>query len=188
MQLNAALPMLQALLGGAVLRGHFLPRSVGPTSCGVRRSRSAVSQSAFAVCVGRPSFGGQRRVSGGRRSGELGASGASIAALSARVAQAACPSAVSARSRSAQAPRSTVRCSGAAALTMKRGYSQAQRVLLSPASCERTSPSSVGAGKLTVMNAGSGQRHSSPIGAALARSSFMALQGQAPNPSVKRTA
>jgi hypothetical protein len=166
--------MSQVLRGVAAVSRLPLPRAVGLASCGARRTQSVLSRSTAAVCVGRPSFGGQRTVLGGSRSGVLGASGASVTALFAKAAWAACPSAVSARSRSVQAPRSTARCPSSAALSASLGHSRAQRVLLSPASRETSSRCSVGAGKLTVANA------SQFIGCASANA--------APNPSVKRTA
>jgi hypothetical protein len=168
MQLNAALPPSQGLRCVAAVSGGFLSRSVGLTSCGVRRTQSVVARSTAAACVGRPSFGGQRTVSAGSRSGALGASGASALGLSAKVARAACPAWF------AQAPRSTVRRPSAAALSAKLGHSHAQRVLPPRASCETSSCCSAGAGKLTVVNAS----HFAGCGSANA----------APNPSVKRTA
>jgi hypothetical protein len=174
MQLNAVLPMNQVLRGVAAVSRRVLPRPVGLTSFGVRRTRSVVPQSAAAACVRRPSFGGRRTVWGGSRSGALGASGASVIALCAKVGQAACPSAVSARWLCAQAPRSTVRCSSALALHARRGRGCVERVALSPASCKRTCLHSFGASKLT------GVKVRQFIGCSSAKS--------APNPSVKRTA
>jgi hypothetical protein len=168
MQLNAALPPSQGLRCVAAVSGRFPSRSVGLTSCGVRRTQSVVARSAAAACVGRPSFGGQRTVSAGSRSGVLGASDASALGLSAKVARAACPAWF------VQAPRSTVRCPSAAALSARLGHSQAQRALVPPATHQRSSRCSVGAGKLTVLNA------SHFVGCGSAKS--------APNPSVKRTA
>jgi hypothetical protein len=168
MQVNAALRMGQVLRGVAAVSWRALPRSVGLASCGVRRTRSVLQRSTCTVGVGRPSFGGQRTVSTGSRSAALRASGASAFALSARVARAACPAWF------VQAPRSTVRCPRAAALSARRGHSHAQRVLQSPASCETNSCCSIGAGKLTVVNASQFIRCSSA--------------NAAPNPSVKRTA
>jgi hypothetical protein len=168
MQLNAALRIGQVLRRVAAVSRRALPRSVGLASFGARRTRSVLSRSPCSVGVGRPSFGGQRTVSAGSRSGVFGASGASALALSATVARAALPA------WSAQAPRSSARCSSAAALSSRRGHSLAQRVLLSPASCGTSSGCSIGAGKLTVVNA------SQFIGCAAANA--------APNPSVKRTA
>jgi hypothetical protein len=168
MQVNAALRMGQVLRGVAAVSGLALPRSVGLASFGARRTRSVVLRSTAAVGVGRPSFGGQRTVSAGLRSGVLGAARASAHALSATVAPAALPG------WSAQAPRSMVRCSSSAALPAKLGHSHAQRVLLSPASCEASNRCSVGTGKLTVVNA------SQFTGCAPANA--------APNHSVKRTA
>jgi hypothetical protein len=167
-QVNAALRMSQVLRGAAAVSRLALPRSVGLASSGARRTRSGLPRSTAGVGVGRPSFGGQRTVLAGSRSGVLGASGASALALSATVARAALPA------WSAQAPRSWARRPSAAALPAKLGHSHAQRVLLSPASCETSSRCSVGAGKLTVVNASQFSR----CGSANA----------APNHSVKRTA
>jgi hypothetical protein len=168
MQLNAALRMSQALRGVAAVSRRVLPRSVGLASFGARRTLSVLPRPTAAVGVGRPSFGGRRTVSVGSRSGALGASGASALALCAKVA----PPAFTAWS--AQAPRSWARCPSSAALPAKLGHSHAQRVLLSPASCEASSRCSVGAGKLTVVNASQISRCSSA--------------NAAPNHSVKRTA
>jgi hypothetical protein len=168
MRLNAALRMSQVLRGVAAVSRHGLPRAVGLASFGARRARSVVPRSTAAVGVGRPSFGGQRTVWVGSRSGVLGASGASALALCAKVAPAGCPALF------ARAPRSTVRCSSSAALVVKVGHSHAQRVLLSLASCKASSRCSIGAGKLTVVNA------SQFIGCTSANA--------APNHSVKRTA
>jgi hypothetical protein len=168
MQLNTALRMSQVVHEVVALQRRSLPRASGLTSCGVRCTQSVVSRSAAAVCVGRPSFGGQRTVSAGSRSGGLGASGASAFALSAKVARAACTSWF------VQVPPTTVRRPSAAALSASLGHSQAQRVLLSPASCETSGRCSIGAGKLAVVNA------SQFIGCSSAN--------PAPNPSVKRTA
>jgi hypothetical protein len=168
MQSNAALRMSQVLRGAAAGSRLALPPSVGLASFGARRTLSVLSRSTSTVGVGRPSFGGQRTVLAGSRSGALRASGASAFALSAQVAPAV------RRSWFAQAPRATVRCPSAAALSSSLGRSHGQRVLLSPASCETSSCCSVGAGKLTVVNA------SQFIGCASANA--------APNPSVKRTA
>jgi hypothetical protein len=167
MQLSAALRTSQVFRGAAAVSGRTLSRSVGLASFGARRTRSVLSRSTFTVGVGRPSFGGQRTVSGSSRSSVPGASGASALALSAKVARAACPAWF------AQAPRSTVRCPSAAALPAKLGHSHAQRVLQSPASCETNNCCSVGAGKLTVVNAS----HFVGCGSANA----------APNPAFKRT-
>jgi hypothetical protein len=175
MQSNAAVPMKQVLRSVAAVSGRALSRSVGLTSCGVRRTRSVVPRSTSTVCVGRPSFGGRRKVSGGSRSGAF-----CVAKLLqrtrclARSARAACPSAVSARLCSAQAPRSKARCPSAAALAAKLGHSQAKRVLLPLASCKRLCLQSLGASKLTVVNASQFIRCSSAK--------------PAPNHSVKRTA
>jgi hypothetical protein len=168
MQVNAALRTSQVLRGIAVVSRLALSRSVGLASCGARRTRSVVPRSLASVGVGRPSFGGQRTVSAGSRSVALGASGASTLALSATVARAALPA------WSAQAPRSWARCPSSAALSAKVGHSHAQRVLLSPASCEASNCCSVGTGKLTVVNASQFSRCSSA--------------NAAPNHSVKRTA
>jgi hypothetical protein len=167
MQVNAALRTSQVLRGAAAVSRHALPRSAGLASFGARRTQSVVAGSTAAVGVGRPSFGGQRTASAGSRSGALRASGASALALSAKVAPAVCPA------WSAQAPRSTVRCSSSAALFASLGHSRAQRVLLSLASCKASSRCSVGAGKLTVVN---GSQFSG-CGSANA----------APNPVFKRT-
>jgi hypothetical protein len=174
MQLNAALPKSQVLPGVVALPRRFLPRAVGLTSCGVRRTRSVVPRSTAAVGVGRPSLGGRREVSGRSRSGVFCVRQVlQPTRCLPRSARAACPSAVSARWRSAQAPLSTVRCSSSAALAVKLGHCQAQRVLVSPASCETSSRCSVGAGKLTVVNAGQFTGCSSA--------------NPAPNPAFKRT-
>jgi hypothetical protein len=167
MQLNAALPTSHALRGVAAVSRRVLSRSVGLTSCGVRPTQSVVPRSTAAVGMGRPSFGGQRTVSGGSRSGVLGALGASALALSGTVAWAALPA------WPAQAPRSWVRCPSSAALPAKLGHCHAQRVLLSPACCEASTRFSGRIGKLTVVNA------SQFIGCASANA--------APNPSFKRT-
>jgi hypothetical protein len=174
MQLNAALPTSHVLRGIAAVSRRVLARSVGLTSCGVRRAQSVVFWSTATVGAGRPSFGGRRKVSGRWRSGVfcVGQVLQPTRCLP-RFARAACPSAVSARLRSVQAPRSTARCQSAAALAAKLGHSQARRVLLSLASRAGTSRCSVGAGKRTVVNA------SQFIGCASANA--------APNPSVKRT-
>lgn len=174
MQLNAALPKNQVRRGVAAVSKLVLSRSVGFASFGARRTRSVLSRSTSIVGVGRPSFGGRRKVPGGSRSGALGASGASVVALSGKVTRAACPSAVSARLRCARAPHSAVRWPSAPALPAKFGHCQVQRVLLSLASCAGTSRCSVGAGKLTVVNASQFARCSSA--------------NAAPNHSVKRTA
>jgi hypothetical protein len=168
MPLNAALRTSRVLRGVAAGRRLAVSRSVGLASFGARRTRSVLPRSTAAVCVGRPSFGGQRTVWAGSRSSVLGASGASALALSATVARAALPS------WSAQAPRSSARCPSAPAPLAARGHSHAQRVLLSSASCEAISRCSIGAGKLTVVNA------SQFAGCASANA--------APNHSVKRTA
>jgi hypothetical protein len=174
MQVNAALRMGQVLRGVAAVSRRVLPRPVGLTSCGVRRTRSVVPRSTATVGVGRPSFGGRREVSGRSWSGVFCVGQVlQPRCCLARSAWAACPSAFSARLRFAQAPRSTARCPSAAALAVKLGHSQAQRVLSSPASCETSSRCSVGTGKLTVVNA------SLFIGCSSAKS--------APNPAFKRT-
>ena len=175
MQLNAALRMSQVLRGVAAVSRRLLPRLVGLTSCGVRRTHCGLPRSTAIVGAGCPSFGGQRTASCGSRSGVL-----SVAEVLhsprcwSRSAWAACPSAVSGRLWSAQAPRSTVRCASAAALVAGLGHCHAKRVRLPPASCETSSRCSVGAGKLTVMNA------IQFIGCGSAK--------PAPNHSVKRTA
>jgi hypothetical protein len=174
MQLNAALPTNRVLPSVTAPRGRFLPRPVGLASFGARRTRSVVLRSTSTVCAGRPSSGGRRKVSGRSRSGVFCVRLVlQPTRCLPRSARAACPSAVSARWRSAQAPRSTVRCSSSAALAVKLGHSQAQRVLVSPASCETSSRCSVGAGKLTVVNAGQFTGCSSA--------------NAAPNPAFKRT-
>jgi hypothetical protein len=164
MQLNAALRTSQVLRGAGAGSRLALPRSVGLASFGARRTRSVVLRSTSTVGVGRPSFGGQRTVSGGSRSGVFGATPASALALCAT----ACPA------WSAQAPRSPVRCSSSAALPANLGHSQAQRVLPSLASCETSRCCSAGAGKLTVVNA--------------RQFIWCSSANPAPNPSVKRTA
>ena len=168
MQMNAALPPSQALRCGAAVSRRTLPRSVGLASFGARRTRSVLSRSTSTVGVGCPSFGGQRTVCAGSRSRELGASGASALALSATVAWAALPA------WSAHAPRSTVRCSSALALSARRGCGCCRPVSLSPASCKVACFRSPRASILTVVNA------SLFIGCSSAKS--------APNHSVKRTA
>jgi hypothetical protein len=167
MQVNAALRMSRVPRGVVAASRLVLSSSVGLASFGARRTRSVLPRSTAAVGVGRPSFGGQRTVWAGSRSGVLGAAGASALALSATVARAALPA------WSAQAPRSTVRSLSAAALSASRGHSQPQCVPLSPASRETSSCCSVVAGKLTGVNV-------SHFGCGSAKS--------APNPSVKRTA
>jgi hypothetical protein len=167
-QVNTAVRMSQVLRGAAAVSRLALPRSVGLASFGARHTRSVLSRSTCTVSVGRPSFGGQRTVSAGSRSGVLGATPASALALSAKAAPAGCPALF------AWALRSTVRCSSSAAWPAKVGHSHAQRVLLSPASCEASSRCSIGAGKLTVVNARQFGR--------------CASANAAPNPSVKRTA
>jgi hypothetical protein len=168
MQVNAALRTSQVLRGIAAVSRRALPRLVCLASFGARRSRSVVPRSACTVGVGRPSFGGQRTVCAGSRSRVLGASGASAHALPAKVAGAACPA------WSVQAPLSWARCSSSAALPAKLGHSQAQCVLQSLAACKASSHCSVGAGKLTVVNA--------------SQFSSCASAKAAPNHSVKRTA
>ena len=174
--------------GVVAVQRHFLSGSVGLTSCGVRRTRSVVPRSTAAVSVGRPSFGGQRTVSSLSRSGVLfvGEVLQPTRGLP-RSEWAACPSAGSARSCRAQAPPSTVRCSSAAALRARRGRSQPRLVVQALASCKAGCQVSIMAGTLTVMNAVRAKRGSSSDGGARARSSGTALQGEAPNPSVKRT-
>ena len=175
MQLSAVLRMSQVLRRVAAVSRRVLPRPVGLTSCGVRRTRSVVARSTAAVWVGRPSFGGRRTVSSGSRSGVFGV--AEVLQPSRcwpRSAWAACPSAVSARLCCAQAPRSTVRCARALALAARRGRGCVHPVASSPASRNRTCLQSFGASKLTVVNA----RQLIGCGSANA----------APNHSVKRTA
>jgi hypothetical protein len=174
MQLNAALPMKQVLRCVVAVSTRSLPRAVGLTSFGVRRTQSVVPRSTAAVCVGRPSFGGRRKILGRSRSGVFCVGEVlQPSRCLPRSGWAACPSAVSARLWSVRAPRSAVRCPSAAALAAKLGHSQAQRVLLSPASCKTSSRCSVGTGKLTVVSA------SQFIGCASANA--------APNPAFKRT-
>ena len=174
MQLNALLRMSQVLRGVAAVSRRTLSRSVGLASSGARRAQSVVLRSTATVGACRPSFGGRRKVSGSSRSGVFCVARVlQPTRCLLRPARAACSSAVSAQLRSAQAPRSAVRCSSTAALAVKLGHSQAQRVLLSPAWCETSSRCSVGAGKLTVVNA------SQFIGCTSANA--------APNPAFKRT-
>ena len=168
MQLNAALRRSQVLRSLGAVSRRALSRSVGLASFGARRPRSVVSQSTAAVGVGRPSFGGQRTVCAGSRPSLLGASGASAHALSGTVAWAAIPA------WSAHAPRSTVRCSSALALSARRGCGCSRSVSSPSASCKGACLRSRGASKLTVVNAS----HFIGCGSANA----------APNPSVKRTA
>jgi hypothetical protein len=189
MQLNAALSMLQFRSGVATLPRRFLLRAVGLTSFGVRRTRIGVPRSTAAVCAGRPSFGGRRKVQAGSRFGVV--SGKVLLHSSRclpRLQRAACPSAVSVRSCRAQAPRSTVRCSSAAAFGARWGRSQSRSVVLPLASCKTGCHSSIVAGTLTVTNAVPAKRGSSSGGGVRARSSGTAVPDQAPNPSVKRTA
>ena len=168
MQLNAVLPTSRGLRCVGAGSRRVLPRPVGLTSFGVRRARSVASRSTSTVRVGCPSFGGQRTVSARSWSGALGASGASVVALSAKGARAVCPS------WCGQALRTTARCPSAAALSARRGRGGVERVALSLASCNGGCLGSFGASKLTVVNA------SLFIGCSAAKS--------APNPSVKRTA
>jgi hypothetical protein len=167
MRVNAALRMSQVLRGVAAASRRGLSRAVGLAFFGARRTRSVQSRSTSTVGVGRPSFGGQRTVWAGSRSGVLGVSGASAHALSAKVTPAACPA------WSAQAPRSTARCPSSVALPAKLGHSHAQPVLLSPACCEASTRFSGRIGKLTVMNASQFSR--------------CASANAAPNQSFKRT-
>jgi hypothetical protein len=178
MQLNAALPVSEAHLEVVALSRPFLPRAVGLTSSGVRRMRFAFSRSTAIVGVGCPSQG--RPAHGVLRFAVWRACASAVLHPSRclpRSARAACPSAVSARSRSAQAPRSAVRCSSAAALAARLGRSQVRSVALPRASCEVSHRFSSGAGKLAVMNATS---FTSP-------SSANAFSNAASNPAFKRT-
>jgi hypothetical protein len=174
MQLNAALSVSEARRKVVALSRRFLHRAVGLTSSGVRRTRFGQSRSTAIVGACRPSFGGRRKVSGRSRSGVLcvGEVLHPTRCLP-RSAWAACPSAVSARLRSAQAPRATVRCSSAAALAARLGRSQLRSVALPLATYKRSCRFSVGAGKLAVMNAAS---FTSPSSA-----------NAASNPAFKRT-
>jgi hypothetical protein len=167
MQLNTALRTSGVFRGAAAVSWHAVSRSVGLASFGARRTWSVLRRSTATVGAGRPSFGGQRTVWAGSRSGELGASGASAVALSATVAPEACPS------WSAQAPRSRARCPSAPALLARHGHSYAQRALLSLARCEASARFSGHIGKLTVVNA------SHFVGCRSANA--------APNPAFKRT-
>jgi hypothetical protein len=174
MQLNAALPLKRVLRNVAAVPRRALSRSVGLTSCGVRRTRLVLSRSTSTVGVGRPSFGGRRKGSGRSRSGAFWvAKVLQRTRCLARSSWAACPSAVSARSWFAQAPRSTVRCSSAAALAARLGRSRSRSVALPLVSYERSCRFSTGSGKLAVMNATS---FTSPSSA-----------NAASNPAFKRT-
>ena len=162
---------------------RFVPTAVRPRAFGV------VSRSTSIVGEGCPSFGGQRTVSCRSRSGVL-CVGQVLQPTRGppRSEWAACPSAVSARSCRAQAPCSTVRCSGARTFSAKRGRSQSRSLARPLASGRAPFHSSIKAGTLTVMNAIRAKRGSSIGSGARARSSGTALQLQAPNHSVKRTA
>ena len=149
MQLNAALPPSQVSRCVAAISRRVLSRSVGLTSFGARRTPSVLSRLTSTVCVGRPSFGGRRKVSGDSRSGVFGV--AEVLQSSrcwSRSARATCPSAVIARLRFVQAPRSTARCPSATALPAKPGHSHAQHVLLSPACCVASTCFAIGIGTL----------------------------------------
>ena len=175
MQLNAVLPTSQGLRCVAAVSRRGLPRPVCLASFGARRARSVVARSTSTVGVGRPSFGGQRTVSSGSRSGVfcVGEVLQPTRCLP-RSVWAACPSAVSARLRSAQAPRAAAWCPGSQARSARRGGGRVERVALSRASCNGGCLGSVAASKLTVVNA------SQFIGCGSANA--------APNHSVKRTA
>ena len=154
MQLNAALPMSELLREATVQSRRFLPRAVGLTSFGVRRAQFGLSRSTAIVSAGCPSQG--RPAHGVLRLAVRRACASAVlhsSRCSPWSAPAACPSAVSARSRSAQAPRSEVRWSSAAALAAGRGRSQSRSVVLPRASYEGTCRFSTAAGKLAVMNA-----------------------------------
>jgi hypothetical protein len=154
MQLNAALSVSEARRKVVALSRSFLHRAVGLTSFGVRRTRFGQSRSTAIVGVYRPSFGGRRKVSGRSRSGVfcVGKVLQPTRCLP-RSAWAVCPSAVSARARFGQAPRSAVRCSSAAALAARLGRSGCRSAGLPLAAHEGSCRFSTGAGKLAVMNA-----------------------------------
>jgi hypothetical protein len=164
-----------------------MPRLVGCTSCGVRRNQSGAPRSTAIVGVGRPSVGGRRTVLAASTSGAGATEVLHPSHCPSKSAWAACPSAVSARSWFARAPRAKARCSSVLASGARRGRVQALAVVLRLASGEVGCHFGVGAGTLTGMNAVPAKSQRSSIGAVRSGSTVSAVANPTPNPSFKRT-
>jgi hypothetical protein len=187
LRLNASIQMQRVASGWSALPRHFLPRLLGRTSCGVRRHQSGAPQSTAIVGVGRPSVGGRRTIACASPSGAHTSEVLLPSHCPSNSAWAACPSAVSARSWFARAPRAMARCSSVLARGARRGCVQPRVAVLRLASGVSGCHFGVGAVKLTGVNAVPARGHSSAVGAVRSRSAVSAVANPAPNPSFKRT-